>query len=89
MCIRDSVKSASYSFTQNLAQYGLQTENEGACEYLEAIADTTILGGQAIIGAMREGRNQQRINAGGMFTTSQVPSDPVVFPAPVILPVNT
>jgi hypothetical protein len=87
--LQPDVKSAAYSFTQNLAQYGLQTENEGACEYLEAIADTTILGGQAIIGAMREGRNQQRINAGGMFTTSQVPSNPAVVPAPVILPVNT
>jgi radical SAM protein with 4Fe4S-binding SPASM domain len=87
--LQPDVKSAAYSFTQNLAQYGLQTENEGACEYLEALADTTILGGQAIIGAMREGRNQQRINAGGMFTTSQVPSNPAVVPAPVILPVNT
>lgn len=87
--LQPDVKSAVYGFTQNLAQYGLQTENQGACEYLEAIADTSILGGQAIIGAMREGRNQQRINAGGLFTTSQVPSDPAVAPAPVILPVNT
>ena len=87
--LQPDVKSAAYSFTQNLAQYGLQTENEGACEYLEAIADTTIIGGQAIIGAMREGRNQQKINAGGLFTTSQVPSNPAITPAPVILPVNT
>jgi hypothetical protein len=82
-------KVSTMSLVQQLPIYGTQTSSCGPAYFLGQIANTSIIGGQAIIGAMREGRNQQRINAGGMFTTSQVPSNPAVVPAPVILPVNT
>ena len=77
------------SFVQNLPYYGRLTADGDAAEFLENLADTTTLGGQAIIGCMREGRNQERLNAGGMYNNTQVPSEPVVAPIPVILPVNT
>ena len=77
------------SFVQNLSYYGQLTAEGDAAEFLENLADTTILGGQAIVGAMREGRNQTRLNASGLYNNTQIPSDAVVAPIPVILPVNT
>ena len=77
------------SFVQNLPQYGLLTASGDAAEFLESLADVTTLGGQAIVGAMREGRNQAKLNVGGLYNNTQIPSDAVVAPIPVISPVNT
>jgi hypothetical protein len=81
--------NSTKSFVQNLSQYGLLTAQGDAAEFLENLADTATLGGQAIIGAMREGRNQARLNPAGLYNNTQIPSDAVVAPIPVILPVNT
>jgi len=80
--------NSTKSFVQNLPQYGLLTASGDAAEFLENLADTTTQGGQAIVGAMREGRNQARLNAGGLYNNTQIPSTPVVAPIPVVLPVN-
>ena len=77
------------SFVQNLPQYGLLTASGDAAEFLESLADVTTLGGQAIVGAMREGRNQAKLNTSGLYNNTQIPSDAVVAPIPVISPVNT
>lgn len=45
----------------NLPNYGLDTTEGGSAELLERIVDFSSLGGQAIVGAMREGRNIQRL----------------------------
>jgi hypothetical protein len=82
-------KNSVYAFVQNLPVYGQLTANGDAAEFLEALANTTTLGGQAVIGAMREGRNQERLNESGLYNTNQIPSNPEVDPIPVILPVNT
>jgi hypothetical protein len=82
-------KNSVYAFVQNLPVYGQLTANGDAAEFLEALANTTTLGGQAVIGAMREGRNQQRLNESGLYNANQIPSNPEVAPIPVILPVNT
>jgi hypothetical protein len=37
---------------------------------------------------MREGRNQARLDANGIYNVNQVPSDAEVAPIPVVLPVN-
>ena len=81
--------SSTKSFVQNLPQYGRLTAAGDAAEFLENLADTATLGGQAIIGAMREGRNQERLNASGLYNNTQTPSDAVVAPIPVVLPVNS
>jgi hypothetical protein len=59
-----------------------------AVEFLEQIADTLIIGGQAIIGAMREARNQQVIQESNLFMFNNVPLDPPLVPVPVIVPVQ-
>jgi len=81
-------KNSVYSFVQNLPYYGLLTANGDAAEFLENIADTTTLGGQAIVGAMREGRNNARLSTAGLYNTNQIPSNPEIAPIPVIDPVT-
>ena len=81
-------KNSVYAFVQNLPYYGLLTANGDAAEFLENIADTTILGGQAIVGAMREGRNNARLSVTSLYNTNQIPSNPEIAPIPVIVPVN-
>ena len=81
--------SSTKSFVQNLSYYGQLTAEGDAAEFLENLADIATLGGQAIVGAMREGRNQARLNVSGLYNTTQIPSDAVVAPIPVISPVNT
>lgn len=81
-------KNSVYGFVQNLPQYGRMTANGDAAEFLNNLADTNILGGQAMVGAMREGRNQARLDANGIYNTNQVPSNAEVEPIPAVLPVN-
>ena len=81
-------KNSVYSFVQNLPNYGLLTANGDAAEFLENIADTTTLGGQAIVGVMREGRNNARLGVAGLYNTNQIPSNPEIAPIPVIDPVT-
>ena len=82
-------KNPILGFVLNLPAYALLTANEDAAEYLENLADSTVLGGQAIIGAMREGRNAARLAQAGMYNTTQIPSEAPVIPVPVITPVNS
>jgi hypothetical protein len=81
-------KNSVYAFVQNLPYYGLLTANGDAAEFLENIADTTTLGGQAIVGTMREGRNNVRLSAASLYNTNQIPSNPEIAPIPVIDPVT-
>jgi hypothetical protein len=81
-------KNSGYALVQNLPYYGLLTANGDAAEFLENIANTTTLGGQAIVGAMREGRNNARLSTTGLYNTNQIPSDPEIAPIPVITPVT-
>ena len=77
-----------YGFSQNLPYYGLLTASGDAVEFLQNLADTTVLGGQAIVGAMREGRNNARLSTARMYNTNQVPSTPELAPIPAITPVT-
>lgn len=81
-------QNSIYSFAQNLPYYGLLTASGDAVEFLQNLANTSVLGGQAIVGAMREGRNNARLSTARMYNTTQVPSTPEVAPIPVINPVT-
>jgi len=86
--LQPNVKSSIYSFVQNLPQYGLITSAQNACEFLNNIANIKTLGGQAIVGSMREGQNNERLQKARLFNPTQIPSNPEVAPIPVIVPVN-
>ena len=55
-----------YGFISNLHDYGKDTSLGGVAWWLEQLADTSNKGGQGIIGAMREGRNIQRLADAGI-----------------------
>jgi hypothetical protein len=40
------------------------------------MADLTTQGGEAIIGCLREGRNQVALGNGGLYTNTKIPGDP-------------
>lgn len=69
-------RSSIYGFIFNLPSYGLENEVGGMCWFLEAMADLTTQGGQAIVASLREGRNQQALTVSGIYTNSSIPSDP-------------
>lgn len=75
------------SFVHSLHRYGQYTAPGDAAEFLTAIADTSTLGGQAIVGCLREGQNIARLKAARIATNStDVPSTPTVDPIPAVTP---
>jgi hypothetical protein len=62
-----------YSFVDSLPLYGKQTQPHMAAQTLEAISDLTFVAGQSIIGAMREARNQDRLDYIGVSLDDNIP----------------
>jgi hypothetical protein len=56
------------SLASDIGQYGLDTNIGGAAWFFESVANTSTLGGQAIISSMREARNQVRLQNAGIGT---------------------
>ncbi len=65
-----------YGFVLSLTSYGAETEEGGIVWFLEAMADYSTQGGQAIIACLREGRNQIALNNSGIFTNTRIPVNP-------------
>jgi len=63
----------SLRFAQQLPQRALDTTVGGAGQILEGIADRSNQGGQALIAALREGRNIDRLESVGISTRSVRP----------------
>lgn len=75
------------TFVQNLHRYGQLTAPGDAAEFLTAVADTSTLGGQAIVGCLREGQNLARLGFGRLSTNgTAIPTDPTVDPIPAVTP---
>jgi hypothetical protein len=75
------------SFVQNLSEYAQLTAACQAAQFLDNIANTNSIGGQAVVAAMREARNTGCLESAGLFGANQVPADPVVAPSVAVLPV--
>lgn len=73
-------QTSALSFVGNLPQYGQNTAPGGTSEFLISVADTTVLSGQAIVGALREGQNTAVLNTAGIAASNQVPN---TWPGPV------
>jgi len=61
-----SNKQSLISLVQNLHTYARQNEYRGPGEILEKMADISTQAGQAIIGALREGRNMNTLQTSGI-----------------------
>ena len=72
-------------FVQSLMSIGSDTTEGGAAQLLEGIADLTILGGQAVIGALREGRNLDLLSGTGVHTATQVSEESAEPPPQAVL----
>lgn len=68
------------AFIPALAGYGQETQTGMAAEFLEAIANTANQYGQAMIGALREGRNTAGLNSINLRSDNDVPQLPNAVP---------
>jgi hypothetical protein len=64
------------SFVESLPTYGINQEQNGPTWFLEQVADLTTLGGQAIVGCLREGQNLVILNNAGIGVDTNIPSQP-------------
>lgn len=71
-----------YAFMDNLNEFAIQTQDNGPGLVLENIADTTTIGGNSLIGSMREIRNSERLGLIGGQLDSNVDNTPLVLPRP-------
>lgn len=74
------------SLIQSLGSIGNETQEGMAAQLFEAIADTAIASGQAIIGSMREGRNNTVMDTARIGHSNQVPDQsPTPLPQATLL----
>ena len=73
----------------SLAGYGQETQTGMAAQFLEGIANTANQYGQAMIGALREGRNTAGVNAVNLKIDNAVPSLPDAVPPQATLSSST
>jgi hypothetical protein len=65
--------SSSLGLADRLHDIGLDVTEGGAAQFFDSVADRSTLSGQAVISAMREGRNIAILNAAGIQLDTQVP----------------
>lgn len=65
---------------QSLPEFGKDTAVGGQAQFFEALADTTTLAGQAIVGLFRQGVTATALTAAGIYTNNNIPSDPSQLP---------
>jgi len=80
-------KVSTMAFVQNLSQYGTQTDACGPAAFLNSLADTTTLTGQAVVGSLREGHNNQCLNDAGLGVNTTPSATLAVTPVPAVTPV--
>jgi hypothetical protein len=66
-------ETSMFGFVFALPDYGLDVVDGGMSYYLANLADVSSQTGQAIIGCLREGRNQAELNSVGIGTNSNIP----------------
>jgi hypothetical protein len=67
-----------YGFNDSINLWALETEPNMSAQVLEAISDLNHIGGQSIIGMMREERNSKRLGLAGGTTDNKIPDVPPV-----------
>jgi len=75
-----TVVTEIYGFMESLNGYAVQTEKWGPVQNLEAITDTDTVGGNSMIGSMREVRNAQRLGLTGAEQDNEVGIEQLILP---------
>jgi hypothetical protein len=73
-------KMSVLALISSLNGIGNDTQQGGGAQFFESIANTSLLSGQAIIGALREGRNDTKMDATGIKHDNVVPDTPASPP---------
>jgi hypothetical protein len=73
-------QSSVLSFIQSFPDLGADTAVGGQSQFLQDLADTTTLTGQCLIGTLRQGPTTRALNAVGIYTNNNIPSDPTPPP---------
>lgn len=68
------------AFVTGIDGFGQNTEQGQSADFLEAVADVTNQYGQALVGAMREGRNKVALNSANIRPNNEVPATPLTPP---------
>jgi len=69
-------KSTVLNFIESLPDYGTDTSVNNKADFLEIIANKNTLGGQAIVGTLRQGKNAAVLDAAGIGRDSSIPATP-------------
>lgn len=80
-----NVTGTAQGLVNLLPSYGLDTVESGTAWFLESTAVISTQGGQAIVGTMREARNEQRLASASLQTNITVSDLPPVPPTPAPL----
>lgn len=75
------------ALVQQLPVYGTQTDACGPAYFLQQVANVSILGGQAMVGALREGKNNQCLGEAGLAVNTTPNARLAVTPVPAVTPV--
>jgi hypothetical protein len=78
---------STMGLVQQLPVYGNQTDSCGPAYFLGQVANTSIIGGQAMVGAMREGKNNQCLGEAGLNVDTSPSLRLAVTPVPAVTPV--
>lgn len=73
-------RSSTLGFVSDLPNFGPDTTKYGYRQFLESVANLSSLGGQAVIGCMREGKNTIVLNTQGIAIDTVIPAVPTVAP---------
>ena len=76
----DTTVTEIYGFMESLNGYATQTEKWGPVQNLEAITDTSKVGGNSMIGSMREVRNAHRLGLTGAEQDNEVGIEKLSLP---------
>jgi hypothetical protein len=60
-------------FAENLTSYGTDTKVNGTAQFLDQVANKVTIGGQAMIGALRQGRNTAVLDTAGIGNNIEIP----------------
>lgn len=75
-----TVVTEIYGFMESLNGYATQTDKWGPVQNLEAITDTSTVGGNSMIGSMREVRNAHRLGLTGAEQDNEVGVEKLTLP---------
>jgi hypothetical protein len=78
---------STMGLVQQLPVYGTQTSSCGPAYFLGQVANTSIIGGQGIVGAMREGKNNQCLGEARLNVNTTPSAALAVTPVPAVIPV--